>query len=268
MTDRAGELPNSPLIYAIASVRFAAWPLLAKKIDEIHDELREIAPLIHRIQVEMSGPDMSSHETPSLSAWMIMSSDRSYGIQLAPGQVLFLSSKYRHYAHFEGIFDKVLSVLLKHMRFMDVASMGVRYVDRIVAKDGEKLQKYVAEALMPPNFPNLERVGGNVLGIYKSGEVELWVRSISQPQALSIPEDLFGILAMMHQSWRTLNFEHLKQTEMILDIDAIKNNTDPQRLEKQEILDQLRSLHEVANALFRHESVCTEHAFKVWKGEK
>lgn len=68
MTDRTGILPNSPLIYAIASIRFAAWPLLSKKIDEIHDELREITPLIQTIQIQTGIPSIQGENVTKL--WM------------------------------------------------------------------------------------------------------------------------------------------------------------------------------------------------------
>lgn len=271
MIDRTGILKNSPLIYTLASIRFASWPLMAKKIDEIHDELRDITPLINRIQVQKIGVDgqaLTQGEDATLKAWMLMSSDRSHGIQLSPDQLLFFSSKYSHYADFEKILAKGLEVLLKHMRFMDVTNMGARYVDHIKVRDGEQPKDYISEGLLPATFARLERVGGITMGVYKSGEAELRVHCISQPVALTVPEDLIGVLAMIQEPGRPLKLEALKKGEMLLDMDAIKSNSEPQRLDKQAILNQLKSLHQVANAFFRHESVCTEYAFKVWKGEE
>lgn len=58
MQERSGILKNSPLAYTLASIRFAPWPLLAEKFPLIQDALRDIAPLIHEIQVQVpvSGP--------------------------------------------------------------------------------------------------------------------------------------------------------------------------------------------------------------------
>jgi len=51
-------------------------------------------------------------------------------------------------------------------------------------------------------------------------------------------------------------------------MDAIKQFPEPQRMDNQkDILVHLQNLHTVANNFFRHQDVCTNHAFKLWKGE-
>jgi hypothetical protein len=38
-------------------------------------------------------------------------------------------------------------------------------------------------------------------------------------------------------------------------------------MNKEAVLDQLRNLHQIANDFFRHNNVCTDYAFKTWKGD-
>jgi uncharacterized protein (TIGR04255 family) len=269
MTDRTGILQNSPLVYVLASIRFAPWPLLAKKIDEIHDELRKIAPLIQRIQVESIGPSGQATEGAVQSIWMLMSSDRSYGFHLAPDQFLVYSKKYGRYAGFEETLRNGLNVLLKHMRFMDVTSMGVRYVDHIKMSEQEKFEDYIDPSLLPKAFDGFDRVGGIVTGTYKAGGSELRVRCIAQPEALSVPEDIIGVLAMAQEPGRPLQLNKLNNNEILLDMDAINKFQAPERMDTPPtVLSQLKDLHTVANAFFRHQDVCTDYAFKKWKGEE
>jgi uncharacterized protein (TIGR04255 family) len=271
MVDRTGKLKNSPLAYMLASVRFASWTLMAKKIDEIHEELRDILPLIHRIQVQRVGLDgqvvTQGDEATQTTMWVFMPSDRSYGIQCAPDQLLMFCKKYKRYTEFETTLSRVFDVLLKYMRFVDVTNMGVRYVDHINVRLGEKLESYIDVGWLPADIKGMEKLGGVVLGSYKSGSTELRIRSISQPGMLSVPDDLIHVLALFQEPNKVLQLEILKSGEMLLDIDSIKNNTTPERMEKDEILRQLNLLHQEANTFFRHESVCTEHAFEVWKGD-
>lgn len=266
MTDRTGILPNSPLVYTLASVRFAQWPLLAKKIDEIHDKMRDVTPLINRIQVQVGGQPMVQSEGSTPAAWMLTSKDRSFGVQFAPDQLLVFSSNYRRYKDFEDIVSKALNELLTHMRFVDVVNAGVRYVDRIRVREGESFEQYVASNLLPPKIPSLDRVGGEVVGMYRSGLAELRVRCLTQPGALNVPEDLVGVLAMAVEAGRPLKLDVLTGNEFLLDVDAIKNFQEPNRMESEAILELLDSLHVQANAFFRNESVCTKYAFEVWKG--
>ncbi|MFA6052473.1 MAG: TIGR04255 family protein [Methylobacter sp.] len=270
MTDRTGILKNSPLVYTLASIRFASWPFMVEKISTIHDELRDITPLIKHIQVQaldLSGQAVHAEGVASV-VWMFMSSDRSYGFHLTPDQLLVFSSKYRRYADFEETIGKGLEVLLKHMRFVDVTNIGVRYVDHIKMLDGEKFQHYITESLLPAEFEGFERMGGLITGLYKVDDVELHVRCDTRPDALSVPEDIISILAMAQEPSKPLQLKMLTSREFLLDMDAIKHYPTLQRMEdNQIILQQLKQLHQVANDFFRHKAVCTDDAFKQWKGE-
>lgn len=268
MTDRTGILQNSPLVYVLASIRFAPWRLLAKKIDEIHDELREIVPLIQHIQVESVGPSGQATDGADQSIWMLLSSDRSYGFHLAPDQFLVFSKNYGRYADFEETLSKGLNVLLKHIKFIDVLSMGVRYIDHIKMSEQDKFENYIDRSLLPKEFDGLERVGGIVASTYKAGGSELRVRCIVQPEALSVPEDLIGVLAMAQEPGKLLQLSKLNKNAILLDMDAINVFQPPERMDKTStVLSPLRGLHTVANAFFRHQDVCTDYAFKKWKGE-
>lgn len=271
MTDRKGILKNSPLTYVLASVRFAPWPLMAKKIDEIHDQLRDDFPMMRRLQIQQIGLDgqvvSQGDGATQTAAWMFMPTDRSYLIQFAPEQLLILCKKYTRYTDFEKIFGKALDELLKHMRFVDIVSMGVRYIDNIKVLPEETLEDYISSGLLPTEIEGMEKIGGAVMGSYRSGKAELRIQSISQPGTLSVPQDLMPVLAMMNEPNTPLQLESLKKGEMFLDIDSIKKYTKPERMEKDDILLNLQSLKKEANNFFRHEHVCTEHAFKVWKGD-
>lgn len=265
MTDRAGILPKSPLVYALASTRFAAWPLMLKKIEEIHDELRDILPIIHRIQMQAVGP--SGETQVDNRSWMLLSSDRSIGIQLAPDQMLVFTNKYRRYSDFEEVLRRGFNVLVSHMRFLDVTSMGARYIDHVHVREGETFESYIAASLLPPTFGGFERTGGVTFGSYRISDAELRVRCMSLPDTPAIPEDLFGLLAMVQAATGEIKIPSLGKNDFVLDMDAITSHGTPQRMDMETIVRQLQKLHTVANSFFRHPDVFTDHAFKVWKEE-
>lgn len=269
MTNRTGILKNSPLIYALASIRFAPWPLMAQKIDEIQDDLREITPLINKIHMRhigLGGQFLPKIDDATPAQWVLTSSDRSYGFILAPDQLLFFSKKYTRYADFASIIEKGLIVLLKHMRFLDITNIGVRYVDHIKVIEGKKPSDYITANLLPAEFPHLEMMGGISMESYKSKEAELRVRCTNQSDVPSIPEDMIGMIAMIQEPGQPFELELLKSNEILLDIDAVKAYSTYRMNETSDILNQLEFLHKEANAFFRHESVCTEFAFEIWKG--
>lgn len=271
MTDRTGILKNSPLAFVLASIRFLPWQLMAKKIDEIHDELREIVPLIQVLkaqQIDSASQFSRTGNEAVVSAWVFMSNDRNLGIHLSQDQLLVFTKKYERYKGFENVISKCLEVLLKHMRFMDISNMGVRFIDLIRLKEGEKYCDYITDNFLPSDVEGLDRVGGIIFGTYKDMDINLRVRCVTQPDALSVPEDMFNLAALTQEPSKPIELKLLTENQFILDMDAIKQFSEPNRMkERNDILLQLNQLHTLANKFFRHQDVCTDHAFKTWKGE-
>ncbi|ASV97588.1 TIGR04255 family protein [Paraburkholderia aromaticivorans] len=271
MTDRSGILPHSPLLYALASVRFAPLPLLPSKIPEIHEQLRDATPLLQNVQ-QQTQLVMTHGATPiaesSTQAWLIMASDRSFGVQLGTEQVLFFARRYSRFAAFGEFITRCLGLLFEHMKFLDVTGTGVRYVDHIKPRQGETLADYVAEDFLTPPVPTFDPIGGVSQYIYGAGESQLRVRSVFSAEALSIPVDLIGLIATIQGPENPLILTKLQRDEMLLDMDSVLNFSQPRRQDLKEIEKTLDNLHKNANAFFRHDAVCTDFAFEVWRGEK
>jgi uncharacterized protein (TIGR04255 family) len=271
MIDRTGVLKHSPLILAIASVRFASWPLLGKKIDEIHDELRDTTPLIQKIQVQSQVPiafqGLGGIQAPETQThWLLLKSNRKTGVLLTPDQVLLISKDYVNFVEFSEILDKVLKALLDRMRFIDVVNVGARYVDMVSMREGEQIENYISGGFIVPNIVPLKRAGGLVFANYQSGDNELRVRCVAQTGLPSVPEDLLGLHFMLQEPNRLVNPKVLESHEFVLDMDAIANYEEPTRMDREELLSKVSSLHDTANEFFRDPAVFTDHAFAIWKG--
>ncbi|MGO4309142.1 TIGR04255 family protein [Pseudomonas sp. KB_15] len=270
MSDRSGILQNSPLVYALASIRFAPWPLLAERFPQIQDAFRDIAPLINEIQVQVPAPGLSmAPEFTTSKMWMMLSADRSLGIQLSADQVFIFSREYTSYTEFEKVLERVLTELLRQMRFIDVNAMGVRFIDHIKTSTQDELQKYVSAQLLAPAFEGFEQLGGSSMTSYRCGEgKELRVRYTNFPGQPSMSEDLMGLLIMTQDPTIGVNFDTLKPGEAVIDMDAIQQMSRPLRVDAApKALEHLRALHSVANDFFRHKDVFTDYAFSSWKGE-
>jgi uncharacterized protein (TIGR04255 family) len=242
--------------------------MMAKKIDEIQDALREHVPILQRIelrQIASNGQISGTDDSLSTSAWMLLSSDRTFGFQFTPEQVIFFSQKYIRYRDFSTLLGKGLQVLFDKMKFIDVTNLGVRYVDQIVPNDGEGLEAYVHSALLQPKFSGLGNLGGMSTWTYKANDLELKIRTNSQVGSLRYPDDLVPLLIMAHDPARQLQLDFLSESQMVLDIDAYLVNTSPNRMDLEKIIDCLERLHNEANGFFRNTEVFSDHAFEIWK---
>ncbi|MDD0969345.1 MULTISPECIES: TIGR04255 family protein [Pseudomonas] len=265
MTTRTGILKNSPLTMVFASVRFTPWPVLGKRIDEIQNDLRDVLPLMHRIEVE--APEGMPTAMFSSEAWMLISLDKSYGVQITKDQLLIFCPKYHHYDDFEAKIDRVLSTLLTHMKFMNVLNMGVRFIDHVKPKQGEKSSHYISEKFLAPSIENYNTLGGQFFNEYSCDNHRIRVNVLNMPGALPVPQDAIPVLAIFNGIEAPLKLEQLKPEELLVDMDAVTMFPSAEKLAKETIIFELRKLHTVANNFFRHTEMFSDHAFKVWKGE-
>lgn len=270
MTNRNGILLHSPLTHAIASVRFAPWANLPNKIAEIQDELRDIAPLLNAVQIQ-TDPSLPGQHSPTggphiAQAWLLMALDKSFCIQFAPDQLLMFTTKYNRFSDFSSTYKRALTVLLKHMRFVDVINMGVRYIDKITAKPDEKISDYISEKWLPPTLSGHDRAGGTVFGEYTKDSTRLRVTAQSLPNALPVPNDILGMLLMSQGPGSEIQFQGTSEKDLILDMDSVTTFSPPRRMEVEIVITNLDRLHSVANDFFRNSDAITDHAFRVWQG--
>ncbi|MGU3346804.1 TIGR04255 family protein [Pseudomonas monsensis] len=266
MTTRTGVLKNSPLTLVFASVRFAPWPLLGKRIDEIQNDLRDVLPFMHHLEVE--APDGAPQGTMfNGEAWMLISLDKSYGVQITKNQVLIFTPNYIDYADFEKKIDRVIKTLLSHMTFMHVQNMGVRYIDHIKPKAKEKSTDYISPQFIAPSIEGYATTGGQLFSEYLCGPHKIRVSVLDTPGTIPLPQDAIPVLAVFNGIENPLKLEQLKDQEFLIDMDAVSIFESAEKLSDVDITKELRKLHNVANNFFRHEEVFSDHAFKVWKGE-
>jgi uncharacterized protein (TIGR04255 family) len=270
MSDRSGILKNSPLVYALASVRFAPLALLPNQIPEIHGQLRGTLPLLQQVQqqIQFVG-SIAPNFAQASQAWLIMSSDRSLGAQIGTEQILFFTRTYQRFADFQKLILQCLGVLFDVVKFLDITAVGVRYVDRFEAKHHEELSDYMSPSFLTPRVSSFEPAGGFSQHAYRINDERLAVRCAYTPGMPSIPVDLMGLIATIQGPVQPLQIKALEEKEMLLDMDASRNFPVPRRVNAVPEIDELLdSLHKRANAFFRHDGVFTDHAFAVWKGEK
>ncbi|WP_161891593.1 TIGR04255 family protein [Pseudomonas juntendi] len=266
MTKRTGILSKSPLKYVLASVRFAPWPLVAKKMDEIQDELRDVLPLMHHIKMEApEGQQQGAGQTHE--AWMLADADKDYCVQFSKDQIIFFTTTYSSYQDFAAKNSRALKVLYKYMNFIDVHNAGVRYLDHIKPKIGETKSQYISERYLSPTAEDLSAVGGHVMSIYKFGAHNLRVNVLALPGAFPIPQEMVSIPLILNGPEKQFEVSPLGAEEFIVDMDAVAMYENPKRVKQEELEQVLNDLHNLANKFFRQADIFTEHAFNVWKGE-
>lgn len=268
-TNRKGTLKNSPLVYVLASIRYATLGLLPQKIAEIQNELRRDFPIftpINMQQPQLSPSGINTNELVSKTSWLLMSRNSDYGIQIFDDQILFFSKKYTDFSSFNKIISSGLSALFKFMGYVDVINLGVRYIDHVTCAEGHSISDYIHDGLLPPAIDGLNRIGGVLFGVYGVGSDNVRVRCTNQEGAPAIPEDVMPLVFIINGVMnKPVNFSLLSKNELTLDIDVVRIFDEAKAIEeKEELLSIISDLHDKANSFFRSEKVFTDVAFELW----
>jgi uncharacterized protein (TIGR04255 family) len=267
--ERTGVLPNQPLFYVLASLRFQRWLSLPSKIADIQDALRERFPLIN--QVYFADPTQGAappKPTTEPAAWAFHTADRSLGCQITHEQIVVHTTRYNRFSDFAEVFKFVLEAAEPHVKHFDVGAIGIRYLDRISPREGESLSDYLPAQYLPKP---LSEVGFSVESglsqtVYRTRTGVLQARFWAGQQYVSVPDDLVPIFVMTQELEPAGPvLPPLAQGDGILDSDSIWSSLTPVRIGVDEAVAKLNALHVHSNEFFR--TICTEKAFAAWRGE-
>lgn len=276
MVNREGVLATAPLHFVLAGVRFKLRESMHSWIGPIQERLYDNFPHFRRVRHSLAPGGLELNIDPpdfdpahSGAAFLFSDSTRRTAVQIHKSGVAVFTKDYVKFAGFLESVSVAFEALLASAEFLEVETIGIRYLDFIRPKDGERLDLYLDRSLLPfqPSWPDWagKVAGGLSLNNYTIGDDNLNVRVTGRGYPV-VPDDL--ALAYI-SSLDVSNFPgdpigRIGDQQATLDMDAVKN-----QLVKVKRLDQitleLDRLHSHANAYFRN--ACTDHAFSVWNQE-
>ena len=232
-------LSRSPLIRVIAQIRF---PLIMKIenpefIAEFQEAIRHVYPILRSEKqiVAVAGPVANIRPQ---QIWRFEQVNGPWKATLSPDFLAIETSSYTSREDFLGQLSLLVAALQKHIGPAIIDRLGIRYVDRLKAKDVTKV----------PQFFRQEVAG--ILGTEMTSGVHL-----------SISEIVFQLLeegAQMRTRWGLVPpnstiepsaIEPLNEPSWILDVDAFDATS--RGLDLEGVLAQSRKLCERIYSVFR-----------------
>jgi uncharacterized protein (TIGR04255 family) len=277
MTDRGGQLPNAPLFFVLASMRFGPWLSLPEALPQIQDELRDRFPdyadftMEHGVTLPPAEPG-APEQQQSLGRrqiYALMAADRGEGCHLAVDQVIVYAREYTGFDRFGEAFELVAGAVERHARHFDVSAMGIRYLDRIAPLEGETLEQYLRPGFLPATLGSgdFHAQGGMTQTVYRTKSGVLQAQCWTGSGYTAVPSDVLPLLAMAHDlAGDSQLMGPLPEGQCTLDSDSIWTSIPPTRMGAREAVAKLRELRADAKAFF--EAACSEHAFEVWEGDR
>lgn len=277
MVNRDGVLPSAPLYFVLCGVRFRLRESVPAWIGTIQERLYEVGftrlnrvrqgPISNVVELAIDPEDFDQAHPGA--AYLFSREDRGVSIQIHKAGLTVFSRSYVHYTDFAADVSAAVEAILANARYLEVETMGIRYLDFIRPQDGESLSQYVAQGLLPfePHWDDWQGsvMTGTSVNRYRIGNDQLVVRFVGAGHPV-VPQDLvMAHLSSFRVAEIPVEQEMIGQQQGTLDIDAVRIGGvfKAERAEQVEI--EIRRLHGLANGFFRR--VCTDHAFSRWNQE-
>jgi uncharacterized protein (TIGR04255 family) len=263
--DRVLRLRNSPLVHVLAQVVFAPVLSMRDHIPAIQSQLRRAGlPRYqeHAIQtVLLSG---GAPEVASKRRWDFIDREAHLAVSLMEEAVVLQTSAYGTFEPFLDMLHCVLDSVAQESSPSLVERVGLRTIDIVHPKQGERLAEYLQPGLLGFPFEQIPESGGRPGGFRVESVSEttvggvLAIRCYQLPPGQFLPPDLvpspleYPLWLQKLTSAAALDFDHYS-------IRAFDFRTP-------DIIERLWDLHDVIGSALRR--AVTEHAWSVWDPEE
>jgi uncharacterized protein (TIGR04255 family) len=269
MSAALGRLPNAPLAYVLAQVRFEPFLEIEKHIPALQTSLRAHYPRFRRFErvgfevlLTEAAPLPQVQPMPSSVHWEFGTAANFEGVMVQPHSLVFHVTAYETYEQFGQAWLWVMRQVGAHIPELFVNRIGLRYVDFIVPNPDETPEDYVVDRLRCD--PALGRIPcqhhqGLTLAEYRLETGFLAVRYSRGMGRPTLPPDLSELSLQPSAIMQRVVADH--QPTAVLDIDrfmALSAAYDAEAL-----AEQFGKMHEETSAVFK--ALTTDHARAVWK---
>lgn len=262
----SGRLPNAPLVYACASVRFEHIGDLSKRVDELQAVLREDKRFpLYGIQRSMTvAVDQNGPRTEQKEFYIFNAADRSAGFLLTQDSLFFQALDY---ATFESSIEEPLCMMIDAIKAIYgtifFTFVGNRYIDWIRPEGEVPLARYVGEQFLPVKLNGMTLLGKVGLQQFVSSEkVTLAIRHFGAQGHRPLPDDLIFSCSQLKAD--SLLNQQLTENQLIVDTDA-SLNIESKELVTEELLAFMRKVHEQASAVFHSPQLFSDEARQFWR---
>lgn len=265
MTER---MSNAPVYYALTQAHFNPVAAMSKYVDQIQDRLRREGYSLFELQqvthLVLPAPGQAQQAEPQIThtiSWLITRSDRTAGFILGPSAITYHTTHYDTHNEFIPELLRGLAAVHEAATLEHVSRLGLRYLDAVLPRTGERVEQYLVSGLhgiefdATPRYRLAESVFGTKTGpLVPAGTLVARVYRMTAP--LGFPPDMQPNGLVINPKFdvreprehAVIDTDHFAEGRMPIDMDKLS--------------EQLLSLHATIKSVFR--AMTTDHARSVW----
>lgn len=261
-------MKNAPVFFTVAQVRFNPILSLASYVPAIQEHFRRngfpdfkkgvtmtfnLAPLVQEQKTEAQVP-----ATVPVERYVFSNLDNTMNFILEQSSIAFQATEYDTFDVFCRHLLQGLALLNETAALSFIERIGVRYLDAVMPRDGETLERY----LVPQVMGLYGKLKGQARYSFSETQTEgpdgfVISRTVIQQGRIGFPPDLIQLMTLnVHQK-----FEEFTGLHAIIDTDAFLVGRIPFDLAEAER--KLNTLHDKTHWSFRE--TVTEDALSAWE---
>jgi uncharacterized protein (TIGR04255 family) len=263
------KMNNAPVYFVLAQVRFNAVLTLETYIPAIQDSLRKVGYADFGKSVTATinfnlNLSSTTNQLPvgQLVRYLFLNEGKTAGFILDETSLTFESTEYDTFDPFREAFILGLKTVHESMGGLNFFErIGMRFLDAVAARDGEKITDYFAPSLVGLFDKLNDRQLKHIISETWStkDKTNLMCRAIIQNQStkgVSFAPDLIPVVLQIGQK-----FQEMSGIYGVFDTDAWYENR--QKFDIANIEKMVADLHGVVRSSF--DEMVTPHALRVWE---
>lgn len=266
MPNALGQLPNAPLVYVLAQVRFTHVPHIEKRCENFHELVFASYPRLEKERIDqISIEDGQPKIGDSLQRWHLSDGSKTTGLILEAGSLVLHTTDYVTSKEFLAELKRVLSEFQQVLpeKGVLVSRLGLRYVDLLLPEDGLVVDEQVIETL---RLPDLESIGrpkrmDQVVSYSTATGGTMVIRHRQSTEPNVLPADLFPV--RLNPARRLARPRPKDAIVGLLDYDHYIEQEQPFAVDA--IVSTFRKLREISSATFK--ATTTSEANVKWNKE-
>lgn len=260
------RLANAPVFFSIVQARFNAILALDSYAPQIQEILRKQGfpdlrkSVLATFNLNMGSPsEASPPQVPVQQAtrYTFCNMEQTAAFILDPGALSYQTTEYDIFSTFSAEFVKGLRAIHNAVDLSYTDRIGVRYLNAIFPKNGEKLSDYITNSLLGL----VVRLDGDVIHAFSEtliriGDAKVLGRAIIQNGEIGFPPDLQPLMLVLAS-----RFRHLRGHHAILDMDSWFETREKFSLDT--VQSRLSVVHSEAEKAFK--AAVEEKALHAWE---
>ncbi len=254
-------LSKPPVFHTLVQININENPNFKDAIDSIHHDFYQLGFIEKRIE-EIQEIEFATHapqpQVKKVTSWHFINFEQDAGFVINPNFIVFHTTNYINFNNFFKSLALGMSIINKHLEFLVIERLGLRYLDALVMTNGEKIDIQLSKDFLSVNdnfglgdkgFKIQHAMSEKILVNDETGEhcISRVVSAVLDGNDPLMPKELVPLIRHLKLKEQ---FKNINGLMTLIDIDSSIAKLRLKATEIDELSSKLNNLHDNVSKVF------------------